>query len=420
MTNNKDDDEQKYISTPSAAIYFSVNSAIAAADFAASENDGWPTSDLTNARRTIKAHAQLRPGTHAELLLLTDSQLEAAKQKMAAAVLSLSDLSADVFDICMFTWLKNASHPSDWATISVDEFLRLRGMARRSLKQSWRETIASQIQILSNLWVSVAEMEVPTRISTKAGKSRTVMQSWQGESRAIHLDFRAGPRDRTGTLQPRMFRLKPGQVFAQYLIGPGHQTCLLAQKALEFDYDKHKYCKRLTRWLAYQWRTRVRSGNYIGPFKVQTILSSIDLEVDPRRPNRTKEILERDLQRLVDEKIIRGFQYDNFDESIVGKKGWVKDYWLESLIEIEPPEFIQEHYQKKISNPTVKQVASSSTKMAPLEELRVIRKRLGMSQQVLAEQLQITTVWLCMLERGTKQPSSDLLLRIRRWLASQS
>lgn len=48
MTNSKDDDEQKYISTPSAAIYFSVNSAIAAADFAASENDGWPTSDLTN------------------------------------------------------------------------------------------------------------------------------------------------------------------------------------------------------------------------------------------------------------------------------------------------------------------------------------------------------------------------------------
>ena len=407
-----------YVSIPSAAIYYRVNRALASGDFNTDGRNQWPTADLTNAKKTIKAHAQLRPFAANEMQTVTNSQLEGYRQRMLTDVLSLSDETVDVLDLCLHIWMRQLSLPGDWSTVSVDQVLRLRGLSRQSLKQSSRDAVVRQLEILQNLWLTVFEMDVPETVLDKCGRKRTVFKSWRGESRALHIDARFGPIDGRGQLQSMIYRLKPGEILARYIMGPGRQTALMSQKALTFAADKYWPEKRLCRFLAYQWRCRVSHYNFIGPFKVRTILENIQMGVDDRRPNQTKLRLETAMQRLIDSRVIRSFQYaPAFDDTLVGKKGWRYE-WLESLIEVEPPEFVQDHYTRKESDLAQRAIANGNeqTQVNLCVLLKEARKRRGFSQSVAAGQLQITTTWFCLIERGAKQPSRQLEQQILAWI----
>lgn len=418
MTND-DVSKEIYLSVPSSAIYYRVNRAIAAADFTTDEQNKWPTADLTSPRRSVKALAQLRPLSAHEMKMATDLQIEHYRQKMLAQVLELSDDTCDILDASLHIWMKHATTPGDWATVSVDQILRIKGFRRRSLTKESRAVVSRQMEILQNLWLTVFEMEVPEETVSQTGKKRTTFKTWRGESRALHIDARFGPLDQQGEIRGEVYRLRPGEVLAKYIMGPGRQTALLAQKALYFDSSNYWPEKRLCRFFAYQWRCRMAYKALMGPFKVRTLLDSIHMPVDEKRPSRTKERLERALMRLKEHAVIRSFRTDpSFGSVYVGRKGWTES-WLDSLVTVEPSQIVEQHY---VENPKLLPPASHSGSQQKSIGARLREGRIasGKFQRDLAKHFGITPTWLSLIETGRREPSSDLSSQIENWLAEWS
>jgi DNA-binding XRE family transcriptional regulator len=413
-------DKPKLVSVPSPAIYYRLNSALAQQAFQFREGDTWPTADLTNTRKTVQAKAQIRPGKLSELQLLSDYHLQGHRQNVLQQLSSLSDLTADCLDSILILWLQSAHTPNDWATISVDEIIRMRGTTRRKIKQGWRDAIAEQMVLLTNIWLTIAEVQVPQTSPAAGPKKKTIFTTWHGESRAVHIDARFGPLSPDGELQGRVYKVKPGDLLSRYLMGPGRQTALMAEKALQWDYAKFYVEKRLVRMLAYQWRVRQsKNPNSMGKFKISSILDSIGLHVDERHPARTKERLERAMDRLLSERVIRGYRYISpEDADVLGKKGWA-EAWLATLVEIDPPEEIPEHYSKiRNDNSQSRSLNAQTTLIRDLgDRLRAVRKEQGITQANLARILGVSGNWIALVERG-RLPSDDLKFRIQEWLLS--
>jgi hypothetical protein len=78
---------------------------------------------------------------------------------------------------------------------------------------------------------------------------------------------------------------------------------------------------------------------------VATLLEAVGATVDRRHPARTRARLERTLETLLAGWVIAAWQYDRWDEAHATRPGWV-DHWLQATILIEPPEVIQQQYQR--------------------------------------------------------------------------
>jgi len=309
------------------------------------ESNGLHTADLSNEKQTMIALAQLRPNyseTH---------------QRMAELVMSMGDLTADVLDIISAAWINQATNPGATIDITADDFLSYRGLQpqksgsgrRGGYKNKARQEIASQIEILENMWLVVSEMTAYEEFETKNGKRR-MPRKWQGESRVIIVSNRVRQVKLDGTTEePFAWRIGLGDCLTYFLLGLGRQTALLSQKALNYDPDKQKWEKRLTRYLSWLWRINSQNRK---PLTVSTIITKGIMEsVDIKNPSRTKERLEKALDRLVSDKIISAWQYEREDETIVGKRGWIAN-WLQWKVVVEPPQVIIDQYAKIVDEKT--------------------------------------------------------------------
>jgi len=173
-------------------------------------------------------------------------------------------------------------------------------------------------------------------------KGKRKISKWRGESKAIALTSRFGQVRTDGTTDAFAWRLRPGDVFAKFLFGPGRQTALLSQSALNYDPYRQKWEKRLARYLAWIWR--ISSGRTQEGLLVQTLLDATNMEIDKNRPNRTRERLEEALDRLAD-MVVTSWQYERIDENLLSKRGWWRD-WLECKILITAPTSIRDQYKK--------------------------------------------------------------------------
>jgi DNA-binding XRE family transcriptional regulator len=197
-------------------------------------------------------------------------------------------------------------------------------------------------------------------------------------------------------------------VFSQFLCGPGRQVALLSRKALEYDPYRQPYEKRLTRYLAWQWRNRQRRGAYLQPFNVNTLLAAVKKPVEPKHPGRTLQRLEKALETLYDDGVIAGWQYVDFEKP-----------WQERKVLIEPPQEIMDHYTK-IRLPAAKPLnvlpSGQRAGQSLSRRLREVRTTHGLTQLQLAEELDISPNYLAQIERGAKKPSDKLQTKIVKWL----
>jgi hypothetical protein len=166
---------------------------------------------------------------------------------------------------------------------------------------------------------------------------------WRGESKAISLTSRFGQVRADGSTDAFAWRLRPGDVFAKFLFGPGRQTAMLSQKALNYDPYRQKWEKRLTRYLAWIWR--ISSGRTQEGLLVQTLIAAAGMTIDKNRPSRTRERLEEALDRLQEDRVITAWQYENIDENIANTRGWWRT-WADCKILITAPMGLTERYKK--------------------------------------------------------------------------
>lgn len=408
--------EEDLLEVNNAAIYHRFREKLAFQDFGISESEPWPTANLTTESKKLQAVAHVRPDPQKVEPFLSNEELVKWPEKMAEYVMSMNDLSADVLDIITASWLEKAEHALDIAPLKADDFLELRGLKeqksgsgrRCGYKNRLRKEIASQIEILNSTWITVFEMEVanPTK-----GKKRIRKEKWRGESRAIVVSSVFGKvKDKTDSVDPYIWSIRPGDVFAKFLFGPGRQTALLSQKALHYNPKSQKWEKRLARYLAYQWKARSQGKNYLQAFSVKTLLEAVDTKLNTKHPLRTRERLEKALNTLEADSVISGWQYEKVDESIVGNKGW-GDLWLNWNILIEPPQMIIEKYWEK------KALPAPSAPLPKLSKCMIeFREAWELTQMQAAEEIGISPATYCKIENGGRNIRKNTRKKVEKWL----
>lgn len=335
-----------FISIASSKLYHGFRSKIASGAFDTSKD--WPEADISS--KNFNGKVQLAP----ELGPVIDNDAVVKMQEaMREKVIELSkqgDLAADVFDIVSAKWLREANSPESMINISVNEILEARGLKKRSRQgdsrsghyEEQRAAVAKQIEILSYAWITVFEMD-----TTEMVKGRRKRTKWRGESKALNMSSRVGQVKIDGTMDPYLWHIRPGDVFSKFLFGPGRETALLSCKALQYDYYRQKWEKRLARYISWQWRITEQRKSW----RVATLMEAIEETINQRFPKRTKDRLEKALDQLQADSIISSWKYERLDPDMTSQRGWWKQ-WQDCLITMTAPAELLQHYGGLIANRT--------------------------------------------------------------------
>jgi hypothetical protein len=282
--------------------------------------------------------------------------------------------------------------------------------------------VVESLERLQSLWIDLVE--------TPAGRGSGDRRPRAVRSRALVLTDQLGRLEADGQLDVEQVVFRPGRVFGRLLAGPGRQVAKLPKKALEYDPYRHPYEKRLVRYLSWQWRIRASSGQYLRPYRVGTLLDAIGLEPNRRRPTATRDRFEAALDRLQADRVIAGWQYEDWRESQA--RGWWR-VWLETLLILEPPEAIRAAYRQLSERSSERSAkgrpgskgqavsALPATGASTLGGLaaRLVEKRreLGLGQLGLAELAGVPRARLAAIEAG-RRPSKADRRRLEAWLES--
>jgi DNA-binding transcriptional regulator YiaG len=405
-------DEQLHVL--SAAHYQAVREVLAQAAFDKAEGTPWPTACLEKGR--ARGHAQLRPVLTDQQPFLPPEEVERWTQLMWRQRGELSDLDADTLDALSAIWLYQAKDPNDDAVADVDDLLSMRGLTRHRGGQGrrggymahQRTKMLQSLSHIQNLWLTMAELETYDGEDARPGRRRRKPTTRAIQSRAVVITDLMGQLRLDGFVDVEKFIFRPGKVFAYFLAGPGRQTALLSAKALQYDPYRQTWEKRLTRYLSWQWRCEARTGDYMQPFEVTTLLKAVGHPVNRRRLAWQRERLEHTLDTIQHDKVIAAWQYAQ-----------EHDDWPKSTILIEPPDRIREQYQHLEQH----EAPHRRTLPAPAtlgERLKRRRQALGLSQIQAAEQLGLHQGYFSRLERGHAAPSPAARQRLEHWCAGEA
>jgi DNA-binding XRE family transcriptional regulator len=270
--------------------------------------------------------------------------------------------------------------------------------------------------LLSSTWIDLHEME--TIVQDKHGRRKTKVQKIR--SRAIVISSVAEETTQEGTTV-YAWKVRPGDVFAPFLLGPGKQLAMLSQKVLEYDFAKYQWEKRIARYLFWLGRIRQGKGDYLKPVRVRSILEAIKKEVDQRYPNRFRERFEAALSRLVEDGVLQGWQYAEVDDSIMERRGWWQE-WLDWLVIVELPQQVFNQYEKIAMPLKEHEIVTLDVESKPADDLvarlKQCRLNRGMTQLQVAVAIGVNANYLAQLERRVKRPSDQLAAAIERWIAA--
>jgi DNA-binding XRE family transcriptional regulator len=408
--------QQRYLMTDNSALYFELRGAVVTADaWEQNESNGWLSADLTTSSQKVRARARIGPDAKRESSLSDDALVEWRARVADYMVRHLDDLNADILDAVVQLWLQRCSSPEQMTIVKADDLLRFRGLQPRG-RSFWTEQrvkIADRMALLSSTWIDLQEMEVI--VQDKKGRRKSKVQKIR--SRAIVISSVAEETTEDGATV-YAWRVRPGDVFAPFLLGPGKQMALLSEKVLEYDFIKYQWQKRIARYIFWLARIRQGKGDYLKPIRVFSVLEAIRKEVDSRYPSRFRSRFEAALSRLAADGIIRGWQYQDADESIAAKRGW-HEAWSQWLLVIEMPQPVLDQYQKIGAAPEVGPVIDVTPKASDhstlVAEMKMVRLERGLTQLKAAKQLGVNPNHFAQLERGVRRASDRLAEAILEW-----
>lgn len=432
--------DENNLTVMSHAIYQALREALAQNSFQRTADTPWPTAVLK--KGGASGHAQLRPPILETTPMLPSEKVDAWAQLMWEQQKDLTDLDADALDLLSHIWLQQARTAKDYAIANVDQFLAMRGLEQKQKEQGRRagyeiEQRQKMLQVLShiqNIWLNLGEVEL-YEDNVKGRPRKSTRQTMQ--SRAFIITDRMGQMRLDGNLDIERFIFQPGHLFAQFLFGPGRQTALLSARAVQYDPYRQKWEKRLARYFSWQWRIQARSADFNRPYRVATLLEAVGEKLNPRRPNNTRERLEKALDTLQADGVISAWQYDRWDEEVAAQRGWGQ-LWTQATLLLEPPEVVREAY-KSIERPKDKDKDKDKGTKGAKDDLKLLRAALlsaekadndvplaarlqqkrkltGLSQLEAADKLGIVQSYLSKLERSQVKPAPDLERRILHWL----
>lgn len=252
----------------------------------------------------------------------------------------LDDLAGDALLVCLAAWTAAGARPDVAVWVTADAILDARGiqrMRRRGEPTDWqhghrredRLAAGRALALLDRLWLEVTDFQV-----LPAGRNRTP-RTVSVDSRALVVLERVTERDDEGRPVFLAARVAPGQWANAWAEAGARQFGLLTQRALQYDPYHESVEKWLAKYCAFGFRWN--AGRLRMPLtrRVGTLLESIGLAPDPRRPQRTRDRLERALNRLTEDGVIGGWCY-SADVGALPARRWLA-LWLDMMVQVEPP-----------------------------------------------------------------------------------
>ncbi|MEC0037524.1 helix-turn-helix domain-containing protein [Bacillus cereus] len=335
-----------YYEVNNSAVYYKLRDGIAKNQFDEDEETkikSYPieTKD-SNGLAQLSSHKD-------EDLRLTNIEETARWNTLVDGVMSnMDDLTADCLDSITIQWLNEAKSPDEFIDFSYEQVLEMCSIpkAKANGVEYYRAEdkikVAKRIAALASIFIYLNDENEVVVLNDRAEPGKHYEVKREIIKRLFVLDSVVLWRDKNTNeyMGIESCRIKPGSFLSSYLYGSSSTTSLLSKKALEYNSYRHKYHKRLIRYLTWQWRIRQMFSSLSRPYSIggdKGLLAVMDIKQN-QKPNRIRDQLENVLMDLEREKVISHWEYENgLDEEQLTKKNWFKNYYSQLGIRILPP-----------------------------------------------------------------------------------
>ncbi|UYB50004.1 hypothetical protein OCI51_25355 (plasmid) [Lysinibacillus capsici] len=331
---------------------------------------GFMGTELVDNQGTLHGFAELRPAP----LFQTEADPSPSYgiDLLETTLSSLDELTADIFDLVSYQWMTGKRDTEGFIEFHSDDALLLRHYEKGEIpekvkfKERDRFNIMRRVAALSSVWITLHDGPERVKI-VNASEIDSKLYNFQDFKRMFDVGSVRIAFDKK-TNKPKgiyALQIKPSTLLQPYLDGTKSSLGVLDLKVFKYSYVSQREHKRLTRYLSRQWKIRSIKGTVNQPFKIATLLSEMNF---PARLNggqlrdRFEEVLD-DLQR---DEVIADWSYtEEIDESRVGKRGWIQNYWSQISVQITPPSVVLLENKKKISLPNAPLAESAPAETTP-------------------------------------------------------
>lgn len=337
---------ENYLEVNNSAVYYKLRDGIAKNQFEEDEDTKLKSYPI----ETKDSNGVAQLSSHKDKdLRLTNIEEAARWNTLVDGVMSnMDDLTADVLDTITIQWLNEANSPDEFIDFSYEQVLEMCSIPKAKAngieyyRVEDKIKIAKRIAALASIFIYLNDENEVVVLNDRAENGKHYEIKREVIKRLFVLDSVVLWRDKNTNeyMGIESCRIKPGSFLSSYLYGSNSTTALLSKKALEYNSYRHKYHKRLIRYLTWQWKIRQMFSNLKRPYSIggnKGLVAVMGINLK-QKPNRIRDQLENVLIDLEKEGVISHWGYDKgLDEEKLTKKNWFKHYYSQLGIIILPP-----------------------------------------------------------------------------------
>ncbi|MDA2440187.1 XRE family transcriptional regulator [Bacillus cereus] len=370
---------EDYYEVNNSAVYYKLRDGIAKNQF--EEDEISKVLQYPIETRSSTGVAQLSSHKD-EDLRLTNIEEAARWNTLVDDVMSnMDDLTADCLDAITIQWINEAKSPDDFIDFSYEQVLEMCNIPKTVVKNKEyyraedKIKIAKRIAALASIFIYLNDDNEVVVLNDRDDDGERLELKREVIKRLFVLDSVVLWRHSVTNeyMGIESCRIKPGSFLTNYLYGSNNTTALLSKKALEYNSYRHKYHKRLIRYLTWQWRIRQMYSSLKKPYSIggdKGLLAVMDIPKD-WKPNRIREQLENVLMDLENEKVISHWEYsDPLDEQQIGKRNWFKNYYTNLGITILPPEEMLQSMDRVIGKKSIEEPQEQLPEVTVVKEIK--------------------------------------------------
>ncbi|PFQ66434.1 hypothetical protein COC60_14915 [Bacillus thuringiensis] len=368
-----------YYEVNNSAVYYKLRDGIAKNQFEEDEL----SKVLQYPIETKSSNGVAQLSSHKdEDLRLTNIEEAARWNTLVDDVMSnMDDLTADCLDAITIQWINEAKSPDEFIDFSYEQVLEMCNIPKTVVKNKEyyraedKIKIAKRIAALASIFIYLNDENEVVVLNDREDEGERLELKREVVKRLFVLDSVVLWRHSVTNeyMGIESCRIKPGSFLTNYLYGSNNTTALLSKKALEYNSYRHKYHKRLIRYLTWQWRIRQMYSSLKKPYSIggdKGLLAVMDIPKD-WKPNRIREQLENVLMDLENEKVISHWEYsDPLDEQQIGKRNWFKNYYTNLGITILPPEEMLQSMDRVIGKKIVEEPQEQLPEVTVVKEIK--------------------------------------------------
>ncbi|KXY69913.1 MULTISPECIES: helix-turn-helix domain-containing protein [Bacillus] len=372
-------DHEDYYEVNNSAVYYKLRDGIAKNQFEEDESGEFLKYPIET--KSSNGVAQLSSHKDEDLRLTNTEEADRWNTLVDDVMSNMDDLTADCLDAITIQWINKAKSPDEFIDFSYEQVLEMCNISKTIVKNKEyyraedKIKIAKRIAALASIFIYLNDENEVVVLNDRDDEGERLELKREVIKRLFVLDSVVLWRHSVTNeyMGIESCRIKPGSFLTNYLYGSNNTTALLSKKALEYNSYRHKYHKRLIRYLTWQWRIRQMYSSLKKPYSIGGDKGLLSVMGIPKywKPNRIREQLENVLMDLEKEKVISHWEYSNpLDEQQIGKRNWFKNYYANLGITILPPEEMLQSMDRKIGKKSIEKPQEQLPEVIVVEEVR--------------------------------------------------